>query len=152
MFVRDSNKRLIDPNNIKTQTEETTAKKNEEMFKSYKDECDKISDEINNEDKLYNSLSNKEINDEEKENIRNKINEKLFEKFIDYSNLYIIFKELKLLQLLVLKPDNFKLFNEYKNKLLDFNKLMVLIENKKIQDKIFSSKLYKEYALSKCII
>ena len=122
------------------------------MFKLYKDECDIISDEINNKDELYNSLYNKENNDEEKENIKNKINERLFEKLMDYSNLYIIFKELKLLELLVLKPDDAKFFNEYKNKFMDFNKLMILTENKKIKKKIFSSKLYKEYALSKCNI
>ena len=122
------------------------------MFKLYKDECNKISDKINNENKLYNILYNKEISDIEKENIRNKINERIFEKFMDYSNLYVIFKELKLLELLVLTPDNIKFFNEYKNKLMDLNKLMILIDNKKIQGKIFSSSLYKEYAIRKCII
>ena len=59
---------------------------------------------------------------------------------------------MKLLELLVLKPDDAKFFNEYKNKFMDFNKLMILTENKKIQEKIFSSKLYKEYALKKCNI
>ena len=71
---------------------------------------------------------------------------------MDFSNLYLIFKELKLLELLILKPDDAKFFNEYKNKFMDFTKLMILVDNKNIQEKIFSSRLYKEYALNKCII
>ena len=73
------------------------------MFKLYKNECDKIINKINNEDELYNSLSNKKISITEKENIRKRINERLFGKTVDYSNLYIIFKELKLLELLLIK-------------------------------------------------
>ena len=152
MIIDANNKRLINKNFIKKPIEETDPKLNEKMIKLYKDECDMISDEISNKDELYNSLFNKEINDIEKDYIRNKITERLFKKLMDYSNLFIIFKELKLLELLVLKPDDAKFFNKYKNKSLDFNKLMVLLDNKKIQEKIFSSKLYKEYALNKCII
>ena len=147
-----NSKKLINSPLLKNKKEVKYEKKDEEKFKLFKNECDKICDKINNEDELYNSLSYKKKSDTEKEYIRKKINEKLFRKLMDYSNLYIIFKELKLLELLVLKPDEAKFFMEYKNKLIDFNKLMVLVENKKIQDKIFYSKLYKKYAISKCII
>ena len=145
-------KKVKNQNPIKEQAEIKYEKGDEEMFKLYKNECDKIINKINNEDELYNSLSNKKISITEKENIRKRINERLFGKTVDYSNLYIIFKELKLLELLLLKPDDAKFFIEYKNKLMDFNKLMILVENKKIQEKIFNSKSYKKYALNKCII
>ena len=152
VIIRASNKKLINPIPIKEPIEEKNGKINEETFKLYKRECDKIYDEINNEDELYNSLFIPEISDTEKENVRKKINERLFEKTMDFSNLYLIFKELKLLELLILKPDDAKFFNEYKNKFMDFTKLMILVDNKNIQEKIFSSRLYKEYALNKCII
>ena len=147
-----NNKRLIKQTLLKEKIKEKNDTNAEKIFKLYKDECDKISDEINNEDQLYNIFFNKGFSEVEKENIRNKISERLFGELMDYSNLYIIFKELKLLELLIFKPDNIDFFNEYKNKIIDFNKLMILIENEKIKNKIFSSRLYKEYAISKCII
>ena len=147
-----NNQRLINSLSIKEHTEEKYNKQDEERFKLFKEECNKINEDINEADELYNNLANNAINKEKKEIIKKKINERLFEESMDYSYFYIIFKELKLLELLVLKPDDATLFFEYKNKLLDFSKLMILLENKKIQENIFCSKLYKEHAISKCII
>ena len=151
IIICASNK-LINSTSNKEQTEEMQGKKDQEMFKLFKDECDKISDEINSRDELYKSLLDKYTTKEEKENIRYKINNRLFEDSMDYSYFYIILKELKLLELLVLKPDDAKLLLDYNNKLLDFNKLFNLMNNKSIQGKIFYSQLYKEYAINKCLI
>ena len=146
------NTKSINPNHIKVQIEERYEKKDEEMFKLYKEECDKIIDGINNEDKLYNSLFRKDISEIEKENTIKKINKNLFEKSMDYSYFYIILKELKLLELLILNQDDAGFFIENKDKIFDFNKLTMLVKNKKIQEKMFTSRLYKEYAVNKCII
>ena len=151
IIIGANNKRFVNSPIIK-RAEEEHDKKNDKAFKLYKNECDTIIEQINIEDELYNNLLHNKISKEEKEDIRKKINEILFEESMYYSYFYIICKELKLLELLVLNPDDAKLFIEYKNKLLDFNKLTILVNNKKIQRYIFSSRLYKEYALSKCII
>ena len=77
-IINDVNKRETNPNSIKVQIEEKIEdikkdknedkkeKENEEMFKLYKVECDRIIDKMNKEDKLYNSLFNKEISDKKK--------------------------------------------------------------------------------------
>ena len=150
-IIISDNKNLISKEKI---TEEKYGQENkyEEGFKLYKNECDKIIDAINSRDELYNKLCNQALSKKREEKIRKKINERLFQESMDYSYFYIILKELKLLELLTLKKDDAKLFLEYNNKLLDYNKLMTLIKNKNIQDNIFSSKMYKEYAISKCVI
>ena len=142
----------INPNSKEKQTDEKNEKTDDEIFKLYMGECDEIINKINNEDELYNSLFNKEINDKKKAKIKNKINERLFEEHMDYSYFYILFKEVKLLELLLLKPDNAEFFIRYKEKFLDFNKLSALLKNKHVLDKMLSSRLYTEYGLNKCII
>ena len=151
IITGDSKKKLKNPNLIEEKIEEKNEKE-EEIFKLYKYECDEICAKINSENELYNKLFNKEISDKEKDKIRKKINVKLFEERMDYNNFDIIFKELKILELLVLNQDNIGSFIEYNKHILDFNKLTALVENKQTQNRIFSSRLYMEYALQKCIV
>ena len=151
LIIGANKKRVINSNPIEEQIEERDENDNE-MFKLYKYECDEICAKINSEDELYNQLYSKEISDSEKEKIKVKINDKLFEERMDFSYFYIIFKELKILELLLLKSDNIGPFFEYNKHTLDFNKLTALVENKQTRNKLFSSRLYKEYALQKCII
>ena len=150
IMTGDSNKKLKNSNLIEEKNGKS--EKDEEIFKLYKYECDEICAKINSENELYNKLFNKEISDKEKEKIRKKINVKLFEERMDYNNFDIIFKELKILELLVLNSDNIGSFIEYNKHILDFKKLTALVENKQTQNRIFSSRLYMEYALQKCII
>ena len=151
LIIGANKKRVINSNPIEEQIEERDENDNE-MFKLYKYECDEICAKINSEDELYNQLYSKEISDSEKEKIKVKINDKLFEERMDFSYFYIIFKELKILELLLLKSDSIGPFFEYNKHTLDFNKLTALVENKQTRNKLFSSRLYKEYALQKCII
>ena len=122
------------------------------LFESYKIDCDKANDRITIEESLYKDLNYKGISKLKEENIKKEINKKLFMNALDYGTIYKNFKEIKLLEFILLKTEDFKFYMENKRKNIDFNRLKLLTEDENIQKRIFSSKMNKQYILNKCIM
>ena len=121
-------------------------------FLVFKQDCNKFLDMIYNNNDFYRDYNGNGFENKINERKKRKLATKLFKNFMDYGMIFNCIKELKILELILLNETSADFFYKVKDKNYDINKLMLVLEDEKLREKLCSSIKNKDYVLKQCIV